>query len=141
MICGTLTKFETFQMRQVTQLMFKKTPSYNQFVKEISELAKELISANKVQELVERIHNGEGVNLLQTYLEEVENDNWRKAVKEVFSLHHSPDFCLFNYPSYTGPDDQYKKEIDDDVFVFAAYAPAGRHQIFVKDPQTDSIYS
>ena len=85
-------------------------------------MAKGLIKENKLDVLVDKIHSGEGINLLKTFTDEIQNDNWRKAVKEVFSSHHSPDFCLFNYPSYTGPDDQYRKEIDEDVFVFCGYA-------------------
>ena len=85
-------------------------------------MAKKLISENKIEQLVEKILSGEGIEMLKSFTDEVQNDNWRKAVKEVFSSHHSPDFCLFNYPSYTGPDDQYRKEIDDDVFVYAGYA-------------------
>jgi hypothetical protein len=95
----------------------------------------------KYDELVDSIKSGEARKDMDNYFKTAINTNWRLAVTETFNKDHASDFCLFNYPSYSGKQEKYKKEDDEDVFVYACYAPVGRHQVFIKDPVTDSIFS
>ena len=100
-----------------------------------------MIKKGDYDTLVGNIRSGSSQKEILNYFNTARNTNWRVAVTETFNKDHASDFCLFNYPSYSGKPDKYRKEDDEDVFVYACYAPVGRHQVFIKDPVTDSIYS
>ena len=52
-------------MRHVSNSMSKKTPEYKKCVGEITEMATKLITDNKLDKLVDKIHSGEGIGMLK----------------------------------------------------------------------------
>jgi hypothetical protein len=68
---------------------------------------------------------GKGSEELLKYLNFIKDDNWRKHVRESLPDHHGTNFCLFNYPTFAG--NVYNTSVDEDVYVYACYSPAGRH--------------
>lgn len=86
-----------------------------------------MIKKGDLAKLADNIKTGESQREMNVYFESAKHTNWRLAVTETFNKDHASDFCLFNYPSYSGKNDKYKKEDDEDVFLYACYAPVGRH--------------
>ena len=76
---------------------------------------------------------------LADFRKEYLDANWREPFLKAFK--HPDDCNIVNYPSWNWP--AYKGESEQDIYVYAAFVPPGKHTFMVKDcvlEEWDQIY-
>ena len=58
-------------MENASYATMKKSKQYKKCIGEITDMAKKLISENKIEQLVEKILSGEGIEMLKSFTDEV----------------------------------------------------------------------
>ena len=63
------------------------------------------------------------------YREEYRKQNWREPFLKAFK--HPDDCNMVNYPAWS--NSRYHSEGEQDVYVYATFAPPGKHTFMIKD--------